>query len=217
MTMALNVMVLESEHGAADEAKRELAAAGHVVLECHDPDAPAFPCRGLVDTASCPLHAPVIDVALTVRSRVRSQPAPTEDGVRCALMQHVPLVVAGPAALEPFDGFETTVLDRTYDLVSAVESAAAAELGAYARRAETVIAQSIGVTGDIHPSVSVTRRAGGLRVVVRGLDDVARAHRQAAIVRVVGALRQFDRAARMIDVEMGDVEMGDVELGDAPA
>ena len=67
--MSLNVMVLESEHGAADEARAELVEAGHVVLQCHDRGRPTFPCRGIVDAESCPLNSHTVDLALTVRSR----------------------------------------------------------------------------------------------------------------------------------------------------
>jgi hypothetical protein len=131
---------------------------------------------------------------------VRSQPAASEDGVRCALLKHVPLVVAGPSALDPYEGFETRVLDRTYDVVETCEAAAGAELVAYARRAEVVIADCLGAPRASSAKVSVTRRSGGLRVRVAGLDDVTRRERQTAVVRIVGALRQMDRAARTIDV-----------------
>jgi hypothetical protein len=201
--MALNVMVLESEHRAADEAEQELAEAGHVVLRCHEPGEPTFPCRGLVDESTCPLHSHVIDVALTVRSRVRSQPAPSEDGVRCALMSRVPLVVAGPSALDPYDGLETRALDRTYDVVATCEAAAAAELPGHARRAEVVLADTFGAGRASAAKVSVIRRGGMLRVLVTGLDDVTHEERRAAVVRIVGAVRAFDRAARTIDVVVG--------------
>ena len=58
---------------------------------------PAFPCSALTDDG-CPLRRNIVDVALTVRQRPRSQPAPQEDGVTCALRTHVPLVVAGATA-----------------------------------------------------------------------------------------------------------------------
>jgi len=202
--MSLNVMVLESENGAADEARAELLEAGHVVLRCHERGQPTFPCRGIVNAASCPLSSHAVDVVLTVRSRVRSQPAPSEDGVRCALMAHVPLVVAGPSALDPYDGFETRVLDRTYDVVETCESAAGAELRAYARHAESVLADSPGADRAWSARVTVTRHAGGLRVRVAGLDDATRKERRSAVVRIVGALRQFDRDARTIDVVIDD-------------
>lgn len=198
--MALNVMVLESAPRAADEARTELREAGHVVLQCHERGAPTFPCLGLIDAAACPLHSHTVDVALTVRTRVRSQPAPSEDGVRCALVAHVPLVVAGPSALDPYDGFQTCAIDRTYDVVDTCEAAAGAELGAHARRAEAVLADALGAHRAASAGVSVTRRAGGLRVRVTGLDDASRQERQTAVVRIMGVLREFDRAAQTIDV-----------------
>jgi hypothetical protein len=48
--------------------------------------------------------------------------------------------------------------------------------------------------------VSVTRRIGGLRVRIAGLDNLTRQERRTAVVRIVGALRQLDRDARTIDV-----------------
>ena len=98
--MALNVMVLESDRGAADTVKRELTAAGHEVLTCHVPGSRTFPCVGLEDQWRCPLRSHSVDLALTVRSRHRAQPTASEDGVRCALMHRVPLVVVGPPLLD---------------------------------------------------------------------------------------------------------------------
>ena len=199
--MTLNVLVTETRRDAADEATRELAEAGHLVLRCHDPGARVFPCRGLVDASTCPLRSHVIDVALTVRSAVSSQPAPSEDGARCALMGRVPLVVAGPSELDPYVGLETRVLNRTYNVVAACEEAAAGELVAHARRAEAVIADTDGASV---PTVTVTRRDGGLRVRVAGLGGRSAGERQAAAVRILGALHHIDRAARTIDVVLDD-------------
>lgn len=42
MAAKLKVLVLESDQGAADVAREELTAAGHVVLRCHEPGAPRF-------------------------------------------------------------------------------------------------------------------------------------------------------------------------------
>jgi hypothetical protein len=81
-------------------------------------------------------------------------------------MSHVPLVVAGPSVLDPDVGFETRVLDRTFDVVAACVEAAAAELAAHARRAKAVIADTIGAGRDSPPAVSVIRRTGRLCVRV---------------------------------------------------
>jgi hypothetical protein len=202
--MTLNVMLLESDHGVGEEAANELAEAGHAVLRCHDPDAPAFPCRGLVDAASCPLHSHAVDVALTVRSQVASQPAPSEDGARCALMSGVPLVVAGPSVFDPYVGLEVSVLDRTYDVVAACEDAVTTQLADRARRVETVIAPSFRAHGASIPTVSVTRSDGAIRVRVSGLGSSTREQRQFAVVRALGAMRQIDRSARTIDIAFDD-------------
>jgi hypothetical protein len=190
--MPLNVMVLQSERGAADQAALELMDAGHVVLRCHDPGASAFPCRGVEDQSSCPLRSHAVDVAVTVRSRPRSQPAPQEDGVRCALMHHVPLVVAGPAVLDPYEGYEARVLDRDGDVVGACEEVAAAELPHHSRVASEALQ-----TGS---RASVTRRHGSLLVSVSGLEGLAPRGREAAVVRMLAKLREFDSTARGIDI-----------------
>jgi hypothetical protein len=202
--MGLNIMVLESGRGAADEAASELRAAGHTVLRCHETGAPDFPCRGIADARTCPLRSTPVDVAITVRSGTSSRPSPGEDGVRCALMSHVPLVVAGSLAQQPWVGFETRVLGRGYDVVAICEAAAAAELPEHARRALAVISTTIGV-GPSVPTVSVVRRNGGLLVRVAGLDGLTRQARQAAVVRVVGALHELDGSARSIDVVIDSV------------
>jgi hypothetical protein len=190
-------MVLQSERGAADQAALELTQAGHVVLRCHDPGTSAFPCRGVEDQSSCPLRSHIVDVAVTVRSRPRSQPAPQEDGVRCALMHHVPLVVAGPTVLDPYEGYEARVLDRTADVVGACEEVAAAELPRHTRVATEAL-QTTQSADDAR--ASVTRRRGSLLVSVSGLGGLAPRRREAAVVRMLAKLREFDSTARGIDV-----------------
>ena len=207
--MTLNIMVLDGDPAAAAGAARELTDAGHVVLRCHEPGAPAFPCRGIADQSTCPLSSHAVDVALAVTSAAQAAPVAV-DGGRCVLMHHVPLVVAGASALDPYRDFATRVVDGTHDIVGSCVAAAAAELPEHAARAEAVIATSIGLIGDAAPTVSVVRRGGGLHVRVAGLERRTTAERQAAVVRIAGALREFDRAARTIDVELADVEPGDV-------
>jgi len=199
--MSLNVMVLESDRGAADQAASDLTDAGHVVLRCHEPGAPAFPCRGLADQSTCPLRSHVVDVALTVRSRPRSQPAPQEDGVRCALMHRVPLVVAGPAVLDPFEEFEVRVIGGSDDVVGACEEVARGELSRHSRIATDAL-RSFGPGNAVltDAAASVIRRDGALRVSVSGLDGLAPRQRDAAIVRMLAQLRAFDGAARGVDV-----------------
>jgi hypothetical protein len=199
--VTLNIMVLDGDPAAADGAARELTEAGHVVLRCHEAGAPAFPCRGIVDQSTCPLSSHAVDVALAVASPARPT-TEAADGGRCVLMHHVPLVVAGASELDPYRAFATRVVDGTGDVVASCEAAAAAELPDHAARAEAVIATSIGLAGGTSPTVTVVRRGGGLHVKVAGLEQRTTAERQAAVVRIVGALRELDHAARSIDVEL---------------
>jgi hypothetical protein len=201
MTMPLNIMVSESEHGAADRSVRELTDAGHVVLRCHEPGEPAFPCRGLEDQSTCPLESHAVDVALTVRSRPNSQPTPNEDGTRCALMHHVPLVVAGPAVLDPFERYEARVLNRTDNVVGACEEVAAGELARHSRIATAALVDSPSMRDALAGArATVTRRRGALLVSVSGLHALEPRQRDAAIVRMKGKLREFDSAARGVDI-----------------
>jgi hypothetical protein len=201
--MTLNIMVLESERGAADVAVDQLTRAGHVVVRCHEPQGAAFPCRGIADQSACPLRSHVVDVALTVRSRPRSQPAETEDGVRCALMQRVPLVVAGPAILDPYETYEARVIERTGDVVAACEEVAAGVLERHSEVATHALTASPTAPEELEDArVVVTRRSGRLLASVSGLDDVAPRRVDAAIVRMMGKLREFDVSARGIDVVM---------------
>ena len=162
--MSLNVLVLESDRGAATEAVAELQAAGHTVLRCHDGETPAFPCSALTEDG-CPLRRNIVDVALTVRRRPRSQPAPQEDGVTCALRTHVPLVVAGATMLNPYDTFAAEIAQGADDIVGACERAAAAPLRAWARTRAGVRATTTSPTttsgaapGRRTPSASRTSR-----------------------------------------------------------
>lgn len=117
---------------------------------------------------------------------------------------HVPLVVAGPSVLDPYVGLETVVLNRTYDVVEPCEQAAAAELVEHGRRAEAAVTDCSLDGSKCVPTVTVTRRAGGLRVHVAGLETLTAQDRQAVVVRILDALHVFDRSARTVDVVVGE-------------
>jgi hypothetical protein len=99
----MDVLMLETEPGAADSAIEELGDRGHHVFRGHEPGSPAFPCRALEGRGPCPLADPGIDVAVTVRDHPGTRPSLFEDGVACALRARVPLVVAGRATLNPYE------------------------------------------------------------------------------------------------------------------
>lgn len=205
MVTKLRVLVLESERGAADAAVEELEDAGHAVVRCHEPGQAAFPCNGL-DGDTCPIEGAAVDVALTVRGRPRSQPAPHEDGVRCALQRHIPLVVAGSKILNPFEPWAVEVLDRTYDVVEPCERAAAAPLARHSDRAHRALLAVLAHHDieEVAPHVEVFRAGGSLAVRVHGAAAVDHRVRAMASVRIIGALREIDHTATGIDVSFVD-------------
>jgi hypothetical protein len=197
----LRVLVTEAEPGAADEAARELEEAGHVVLRCCDAHGAPFPCAALREGAACPFDDGIVDVALTVRRHTRPQPTAREHGALCALHRHVPLVVAGSGACDPFAPWEQVILDRTFGVVGACERTAARSLDVHAGRARDAAAATLARAGiDEVPAVGVYRRRGRLLVRITTIGGIGRRLRSMVATRAVAAVRAFDRHAAGVDV-----------------
>jgi len=201
MPARCNVLVLESERGAADEARAELTAAGHRVLLCHDDGAAVFPCNALAEGHRCPIHSDTVDVVLDVRPRPRSQPSAREDGVRCALTHHIPVLVAGPDVMSPYEDFAVTTVERTHGIVEACEEVARAPLPAHTAAADRALSTLLAGRGsDVPALVAVHRRHGSLVVEVRSGGAFDEATRSMASVRMIAAVREVDRETKGIDV-----------------
>ena len=201
MTRGLNVLVLESDPGAATIARHELEGAGHTVRMCHEPGCDAFPCNALRDDRTCPIVGQPIDVALDIRRRPRTQPTIREDGVACAIREHVPLVVAGPTMFSPFAQYATEMSDDTCDVVAACERAASAPLVRHGEVAgQALVATLERRSSEVDACVSVYRREGALFVSVAAAEELDQATKSMIAVRIVAALRAIDRYARGIDV-----------------
>jgi hypothetical protein len=200
----MNVLVLESEAGAATAAVEELEAAGHSVLRCHEPGSPAFPCAALQD--GCPLETGGVDVALTVRAHPRSQPALLEDGVVCALKARLPVVVGGRALFNPYVEFGAETADPD-DLVGSCERAAASARPEHSRIATDSVHETLTTTGIDAPDAFATVRRHGGRLVVQAAvpADTPQRTRDMVAVRIAGALRAYDPGARGLDIEVESV------------
>jgi hypothetical protein len=202
MTTPLEVLVIESYPGAAAWAVHDLEAAGHRVQRCYDEDAPGFPCRGVLDAARCPLarHA---DVALLVRGRVAPRPTALEQGVTCALRAAVPLVEAGPAALDPFADWLAARVDD--DVVATCEAASDAAFGELRRdilrlAAPVLLAAGIGANqADCRLEPVATQLS--VRFDLPATVDPA--VRQALAVRVLDAVRRSRRTYGPVRVSVG--------------
>jgi hypothetical protein len=202
----LCVLVTESEPREADDAVQELRDVGHEVVRCFEPTDGDFPCAALRAGSRCPLRDGTIDVALAVRRSQRMHPSRREDGALCAVRRHLPLVVAGSAARDPFAPWESENLDRTFDVVKACERVANAPVRAHTELASRALQQVLDNCGDQKLAflISVRRVEGRLVVQARSLNHITRDLRNMIAVRIVAALRSFDQDAAGIDVEFSE-------------
>ena len=197
----MEVLVVESEPGAADIAIVKLEALGHQVKRCHEPEAEeqSFPCIGLA-SGHCPLEEDAIDVVLTVRGQSHPNPTPLEDGITCALRRRVPVVIAGRTDPNPFERFGVAVADR--DIAAVCERVATDPRDDYSAVALEALDWTLSFRGlSVHDArVAVTRVGRGLRVVLSLPTGASKLVGSMAAVRVSGALRAFDPHAAFIDV-----------------
>ncbi len=196
----MEVLVLESEPGAAAIAIAQLEAAGHRVRRCHEPGARAFPCAGL-DPGHCPLEDDAIDVVLTVRARSSGRPSPLEDGITCALRRHAPVVVAGRKSISPFAQYPVTITGID-DVVDACERAATGPQIEHEGVATKKLDETLGHAGlgTEAAAASVRRNAIGLRITLHVPGETPKKVRDIASVRVAGAVRAFDPYAPRIEI-----------------
>jgi hypothetical protein len=201
MAEQLKVLLLESEAGASLIARDELEAAGHKVRYCHEPVEAAFPCNALIEGKLCPLEGEAVDVALDVRRHPCAQPTLREDGVTCALREHVPVVIAGALAMNPYEDFAAETVDRNFDVVETVERVAGARLDRHSSAAAGAL-QDVLRRRKVAamPDVSVRRRRGALLISVAGAGTLDVPTKSMAAVRMTAAVRAIDAHARGVDV-----------------
>jgi hypothetical protein len=200
----MRILLSETNSSAGDAVAAELAAAGHDVVRCHSEGAPTFPCSGLAGNG-CPVEEGV-DVAVTVRSHPRSTPAPTEDGVICALRRRVPIVVAGRTLFQPYSGFDVTEVADESDLVATVEQTASDRRPQHEAVAQPLLEEALrnaGVTGPAR--AVVTRSRTGLTIRLELPPETPEPVRSRASVRVVGGVRAYDPTAPQINVAVAEI------------
>lgn len=191
--------VADASHGA--EAR--LRDAGHDVVRCRDQHTHGYLCDGMPGGAGCPLERSAVDVALSIRGGSSDAVGSWgEEGVRCALRRHVPLVAAGAVAGAPWSEMATVVEPDLGGVADAVEEAAAMPLlrhGALAGAELRAVMDRAGMDpGEAH---AVAHRCGDrIRVELRPGVALSGSVAQAAAVRVASTLRESDRASAGMDV-----------------
>jgi hypothetical protein len=207
----MDVLLLDSDGEDTTATEAELTSEGHRVFRCHEQGLPAFPCNGLHPSSSCPLDEHPMDVAVVVRQHPWPRPTLLEDCVSCALRHHVPLVVTGATALNPYDGYATRVVDGPDDLAGACEEAARAPLPRHSSVATDMLRSTLARLGaDSDARCEVVRSGDGsltARLFVAGVDRKVAGQ---AATRVLGALRAVDHSADRINVTL--VDTGEKEV-----
>lgn len=201
----MRVLLVEGQVGEAGEAEELLRRSGHEVSRCVEPDAAAFPCNGML-SGSCPLEDQVIDAAVLVRTDLADTRTPREDGARCALRRHVPLVLAGNVDGSPYASWATAVTDDLGGLPAALQTATAALLDRHSDAARRSL-EAVLVQHELDPNgaaAEVHRTGTELRVSLSSPMEVPIRVAEMAAVRVAGAIRDIDPYAAKIDVTFAD-------------
>jgi hypothetical protein len=203
MTRSLDVLIMESQRGAARAAEEALLAAGHTVHRCHEADDRGFPCVGVTRPEDCPMDQRV-DVALLVRPHVDPRPTPLEEGVSCAIRAGVPLVEDGSDLLDPFDPWVAERIATEMDVVAACTLAAERALDPL--RADILERLSILLTGrGVRPDqveCRLIRHGQSLAVELEVPGVVDQRLQQAMAVRVLDAVRASHRTYGEVDVHV---------------
>ena len=205
----MRILVVESDRRAADKAVLDLQSAGHRVERCHEVDLPAFPCNALCASGTCPVESrDGVDVVVDYRSRPHPRPTAYEDGVTCALRHHVPLVVAGTSALNPYDKW-TTAIACDDDIVEVCEGAATQPLEGLAAPARAEVRRRLARQGmDAEHADVVVRRVGGELNAVTSIPADAEGLEGALAVAVAGVLRAEDPFASRVNVAVERTPLG---------
>jgi hypothetical protein len=199
----LDVLIMESQRGAAHGAEAALTAAGHRVHRCHEPGDRGFPCKGITEAGGCPLDQARIDVALVVRAHVDPKPTPLEDGISCAIRSGVPLVEDGPDLLDPFQPWVAARVDGA-DLVGTVVAAADHRFDPLRARILDRISILLGGAHIDRSQVFIRFDSSdhSLQVVLDVDAEVDRHLEQAIAVRVLDAIRSMDRTYGEVNVHV---------------
>jgi len=205
----MKFLVLSSGPMAGPAPDFGLVEAGHQIVRCRDVGVSGFPCRG-IETGDCPLDVGDVDAALFVGGvDPEIGNGIDEEGARCALRRHVPLVMAGLGDDSPLTSWASAVLVGVGvgDLVATLESAARAPSAVHGSVASGAFAGVLEAHGfDVEIAEAIVVRTGGsLSVELRPTAEVAPEILEIAAIRVAGALRSFDPFARVIDVVLKPV------------
>lgn len=185
----MRVLLTESAPGAAGESEQRLRDAGYDLSFCHpDQRADEDECVVFRGIGHCPLRTDP-DIGVVVDVRAADAPAMStarEFGTCCALRNHVPLVVAGPAPADRFPWSDAAVLCTPEEVPGVCERLTRPVDEEIARDAERVASDALRANGfDGRVEATVANAAGSTAVFlhVPGLSDGFARAEAAGLVR----------------------------------
>ena len=210
----MRVLVVGTDTSDSSASVQALRGAGHDIARCHPADAAAFPCSGLVGPG-CPLEHGGADVVVIANEpgseswaevEITDAHDGSEDGARCALRRHLPLVTMGCSATSPLVEWASDVARSPEELPEVVERVGSAPLRRHEAAAEEMFRATLDLHGlpEVEAHVDVTRADGAVRVVLRPSVSIPPAVAEKASVRVVGALTKLDPTAARVSVAVED-------------
>ena len=204
MGTSLNLLIMESHAGVADEAAQLLEAEGHSVHRCHDDTGRPFPCVGVTDTHRCPIDGP-LDAAVLVRRGVAPAPTPLEDGVPCALRAGVPVIEDGTDILDPYADFVTTRVGAGETVAQACERAIHEAVAPLERDVEAALVPFLESNGHQPGDCTVRLEPRGDLLRIHLLtDDLPSMLVSQLSVKAVDTVRAMQRAWPSIEVSTSE-------------
>jgi hypothetical protein len=203
----MRVLLTESTAGAADESEERLREAGYDISFCHpDHRADEDGCVVLRGVGHCPLQTDP-DIGLVVDVRAPDAPelsTAREFGACCALRNHVPLVVIGPAPADRFPWSEAAVRCTSEEVAGVCERLTQPVDEAMCRDAERVAGDALRASGYAgHVEATIARAAGSTAVFLKmpGLSDgFARAEAAGLVRRVLRGRRGQEETVTVVTV-----------------
>lgn len=203
----MRVLLTESAPGAADETEKRLREAGYDISFCHpDHRTDEDGCVVLRGIGHCPLRTDA-DISLVVDARAADAPAvPTarEFGTSCALRNHVPLVVTGPADTSRFPWSDASAICTDEELAGVCERLTRPVDEALRRDAERVARTALQANGYApHLEVTIAHAAGSTAVFLHMLgpsDSAARAEAAGLVREVLRGHKDLDEEVTVVTV-----------------